>query len=126
MKNRKYYYWIFKYRKDTKSKEPFILYLQKIKKQIIESLEEEDIELFNDTLLLNKNFKFWDPINNEPEMNLFYWCVFSNRIEIAKLFWKIGKVYYYSKIYFKHHPYIKKVSNTKCTNSKQIAEFFGN
>ena len=30
--------------------------------------------------------------NNDVEMNLFYWCVLSNRIELSKLFWKMGKV----------------------------------
>jgi hypothetical protein len=28
----------------------------------------------------------------EPELNLFFWAVFSNRCEIAKIFWRLGKV----------------------------------
>jgi hypothetical protein len=71
------------------------LYLQHINKKIIDNLEEKDIESFNKILLLNMNFKFWDASNNEPELNLFYWCIFSNRLEIAKIFWKIGKVYFF-------------------------------
>lgn len=32
--------------------------------------------------------------NNEfdPEFNLFLWCVLTNRFEIAKIFWQLGKV----------------------------------
>ena len=29
---------------------------------------------------------------NEPELNLFLWAVVSNRVEIAKIFWRLGKV----------------------------------
>ena len=82
-----------------KSKEPFILYLKFIKNQIIShcnKVEEADIEVFNRDLSLSKIFKFWDSAN-DPEKNLFYWCVFSKRLEIAKLFWKMGKV---SVIYY--------------------------
>jgi hypothetical protein len=28
----------------------------------------------------------------EPELNLFLWAVLSNRIDIAKTFWRLGKV----------------------------------
>ncbi len=31
-----------------------------------------------------------------PEMNLFFWCILSNRLEIAKTFWRLGKVKIYS------------------------------
>ena len=27
-----------------------------------------------------------------PEHNLFFWAIVMNRIEIAKIFWKIGEV----------------------------------
>jgi hypothetical protein len=30
-----------------------------------------------------------------PEMNLFFWCILSNRLEIAKTFWRLGKVKVY-------------------------------
>ena len=29
---------------------------------------------------------------DNPEMYLFYWCILTNRLETAKIFWKIGKV----------------------------------
>ena len=62
-----------------------------VQKKKIDNLLERDIETFNQVLLLSLNFKFWDT-SNDPEMNLFYWCVLSKRLEIAKIFWKRGKV----------------------------------
>ena len=43
---------------------------------------------------LNKEFKFWDEkdLTTDPTRNLFYWAILSNRIEIAKIFWQLGKV----------------------------------
>jgi hypothetical protein len=35
------------------------------------------------------------------EQNLFIWCVLFNQIEIAKLFWSIGDVSYYSIKFYK-------------------------
>ena len=32
-----------------------------------------------------------EPVN-EPELNLFIWAVLKNRIGIAKIFWRLGKV----------------------------------
>jgi hypothetical protein len=31
-------------------------------------------------------------IAKNPEMYLFYWCILSKRIQLAKIFWKFGKV----------------------------------
>lgn len=33
-----------------------------------------------------------DKIINEPELNLFLWAIIAHRVEIAKLFWRLGKV----------------------------------
>jgi hypothetical protein len=85
------YYSFLKYQKAKKTTEPFILFLQNKRKKIITDLDEQDIQIFNNELLINKNFEFWSP-HNDPEMNLFFWCVFSKRFEIAKLLWKMGKV----------------------------------
>ena len=60
-------------------------------KKLSRELVPEDIRTFNEILLISNSFKFWDSIN-EPELNLFYWCVLSKRIEMAKLFWRFGKV----------------------------------
>jgi hypothetical protein len=90
------------HQKETKSTEPFILYLEMVQKQTIVNLEERDIQTFNQVLLLSLNFKFWSS-KNDPEMNLFYWCILSKRLEIAKIFWKMGKV---------KHSVIKKILNT--------------
>ena len=32
------------------------------------------------------------------EINLFVWAILLNRIEIAKIFWKIGKVWFFFKL----------------------------
>ena len=72
--------------------EPFILYIQTIQKEPVYILEEHHTIAKNLTFDIDSNFKFWDSINHEPEKNLFYWCILSNRIEIAKIFWKLGKV----------------------------------
>ena len=69
-----------------------LFYFYKTNKvKIIDELDEIDLQIFNKELLLSKNFKFWDS-NNDPDMNLFYWCIFSKRLEIAKLLWKQRKV----------------------------------
>lgn len=28
----------------------------------------------------------------DPEINLFFYCILTNRVEVAKTFWKIGRV----------------------------------
>ena len=73
-------------------------------------LKEDDINAFCKVLLLSPNFKFYD-VDNEPELNLFYWCVFSNRIEIAKIFWKMGKVIYNHMIF---HYLISRIKCATC------------
>ena len=55
-------------------------------------IDEEIIEnLITDkrNVMLNNDLSY---CNNDVEMNLFFWCILSNRIELAKLFWKMGKV----------------------------------
>lgn len=57
-------------------------------KEFLEMLFEKfdcDSFLSRDLLVLNHKVK-------EPEFNLFLWAVLSNRIEIAKIFWRLGKV----------------------------------
>ena len=92
-----------------KKNEPFLLYLRKTKKKtggitlidirnllgkilpnlkldfLLDPIEIKINENPNDPSLNNKIF-------NNPEVNLFFWCILSNRIEIAKIFWKLGKV----------------------------------
>jgi hypothetical protein len=34
-----------------------------------------------------------DEVIEDPEINLFFWALLFNRIETAKIFWKIGKVF---------------------------------
>lgn len=60
-------------------------------------VEYSDIKNF-----MRKIFNFFDddfiPTNNtveitDAEMNLFLWAILSNRIEIAKIFWRLGKVF---------------------------------
>jgi hypothetical protein len=43
---------------------------------------------------LNEEYKFWeiDEKSKDPIRNLFYWSVLFNRLEIAKIFWRLGKV----------------------------------
>ena len=38
------------------------------------------------------NFEEVEHIPSDPKMKLFYWCILSNRTEIAKIFWRLGKV----------------------------------
>ena len=80
--------------------------MQNKKKEIITELDEHDLQKFNQVLYLSEKFKFWGS-NNDPEMNLYFWCVFSNRLKIAKLFWKIGKVFISKKVFLKFKKLIK-------------------
>ena len=52
----------------------------------------------NFEFLLPKDFTQTDGSIDNPEMNIFYWCILTNRIEIAKTFWRLGKVKFYSFI----------------------------
>ena len=92
--------------KSRKYKEPFLLYLQK--QRIVENkIEMKQIKNLLKKILPSISFEFFTNeyqtkidlkdndlkyCNNDVEMNLFYWCVLSNRIELSKLFWKMGKV----------------------------------
>ena len=59
----------------------------------IKRIGEEEIEKLNKEVFLKDNsFEFCNLEDNDPETNLFYWCVFSNRFEIAEIFWVLGKV----------------------------------
>ena len=87
----------FKYKTNSlvNSKEPYLLYLPK---------EVQDKEKYNNhksivkklfkEIFIGIHFKFlYNPNDNYVnEMDLFYWCILSNRINIAKTFWRLGKV----------------------------------
>jgi hypothetical protein len=98
-----------------KNKDPFILFLQKKNKEIKyqdeqnnsqetnEKIQAEQIEMIKfvfEEILKGKNFTFltsnFDDCYTNPEMYLFYWCILSNRPEIAKAFWILGKVKYFN------------------------------
>jgi len=49
----------------------------------------EEIFKGQNFIFLTSNF---DDCKTIPEMILFYWCILSNRLEIAKTFWMLGKV----------------------------------
>ena len=73
-----------------KSKEPFIVYLEKTEKRD----PSKCLEILSKKMRLNEEFKFWeiDEKSKDPIINLFYWSVLFNRFEIAKIFWRLGKV----------------------------------
>jgi hypothetical protein len=81
----------------SKNKDPFLIFLQKRNKLITE-IKPDHIEFVFKEIFKGLSFSFLPEtftektnINN-PEMNLFFWCVLSNRLEIAKTFWRLGKV----------------------------------
>jgi hypothetical protein len=91
---------LFKSFTKFKNKDPFFLFLQKKNKEIntknpveqinmIKFVFEEIFKGKNLAFLANDLFK--DDLKN-PEIYLFYWCILSNRPEIAKAFWILGKV----------------------------------
>ena len=76
--------------------EPFLVYLKDYKSTNVGSIEFPKVIEF-----MKKHFDGFDQTilsttakNQvlEPEFNLFLWAVLSNRIEIANLFWRLGKV----------------------------------
>ncbi len=85
-------------------------------------------KFFQEKIFPGKNFKFlpnfeeeMKHIPSDPEIDLFYWCILSNRTEIAKIFWGLGKVKIRKYIdRFKTKFFSYKVSNTKCSNGFQI------
>ena len=66
------------------------MYFKKIGK-LKSKVTPKCLENINKVTSLIQDFKFWDE-NGDPERNLFYWSILSNRIEIAKIFWLLGKV----------------------------------
>ncbi len=76
------------------------MYLQKKYNRIKINIEIKNIRKLNKELFPGSTFNFLprdfrdpEPIR-DAEMNLFYWSVLSNRIEISKIFWRLGKVLY--------------------------------
>ena len=101
---------LLSYTDDDKEKsEPFYFYVKEsvnisdINKRIsfminkIEKLRTEIFPFVNFHILpenfkFEKFYKFANELIDEPEIFLFYWCILTNRIEIAKIFWRIGNV----------------------------------
>jgi hypothetical protein len=81
----------------SKNKDPFLIFLQKRNKLITEIIPDHIEFVFKEIFnglsfsFLPETFIEQTNINN-PEMNLFFWCILSNRLEIAKTFWRLGKV----------------------------------
>lgn len=91
----------FKLKNKGKYEEPLLIWLQKKYNQYKVIVNVKDIKKLNERLFSGADFYFLPfDFNNDnyndcvvdPEMNLFYWCLISNRIEIAKIFWRLGKV----------------------------------
>ena len=71
--------------------------MNNLSKEAINSIGVEHIEKFNKMAFPTIDFKFFqrnqkNEIEIIPEDALFYWCVLSKRIEISKIFWRLGKV----------------------------------
>ena len=83
------YYYLKKAIRNSKNDDKFhFLYKN------IEKLRKEIFPTVNFNILPTKK-PFDESMNEsiqEPEMFLFFWCILTNRIEIAKIFWKLGKV----------------------------------
>ena len=75
-----------------------MLYLQKKHNRIKINIDPKTIKKLNKEIFPAGLFKFLPPDFDKahsiinPEMNLFYWSVLTNRFEIAKIFWRLGKV----------------------------------
>ncbi len=88
-------YFCQKSQKKQNYDEPILMYLQKKNKKIQVKIEDYDL---NKILFADSSFNFLPnkfvkkECENDPEMDLFYWAVLTNRIEISKIFWRIGKV----------------------------------
>ena len=54
------------------------------------------IEMLNNEIFPSIHFNFLpqskEVLDFDPIMNIFYWCVLSNRPDIAVIFWRLGKV----------------------------------
>ena len=68
------------------------MYLQHKNQKIITTVTPDDTQNLIHEIFLGGIFKLWD-CENDPEKYLFYWFILSNRIEIAKTFWRLGSVY---------------------------------
>lgn len=66
----------------------------------VSNITVDDIKNFLNRLFPGANFyflpdRFYQSSEDkcDAELNLFLWAILSNRIEIAKIFWRLGKVY---------------------------------
>ena len=82
-----------------KSDDPDSLILKNSPIYMMDSrLYDKKVEFKEVEEFLQSRFRGFDPkflvddSKNEPEINLFVWALLLNRIELAKIFWKIGKV----------------------------------
>jgi len=77
--------------------EPFLIYLSKknlfdktnkqIEEKHFEHLFEANFDSFDTSRLFSSSTSLED-----NELRLFFWALLTNRIEIAKIFWRLGKV----------------------------------
>ena len=78
---------------------PFFLYLQNTEKNYIKTVEKKHIEKLIQEIFPTISLNLYPHDNSDTENNsellirhLFFLCILSNRLEMAKIFWKIGKV----------------------------------
>ena len=70
----------------------------KVKKNSLTDIKGKKIEFQLVEQFLRSRFRGFNPkffaedSEKEPEIHLFVWALLSNKIELAKIFWKIGKV----------------------------------
>ncbi len=68
-----------------------------IRKKYLNILQNDLFPFFKITLYPERLFHSngFSKINfiEDPEFYLFFWCILTNRLETAKLFWKLGKVF---------------------------------
>jgi hypothetical protein len=85
--------------KTIKKNEVFLRYLKQEKETEVSSIVGEDLDYLVEKVTTDLKFSLIPEydflIAKNPEMYLFFWCILSNRIQLAKIFWKIGKVILY-------------------------------
>jgi hypothetical protein len=90
------FFYYFKHDKAIKKSEPFLRYLNQEKKTPISSIEQKHLDYLIEKVIPDLKFSLIPEdelkIAENPEMYLFFWCILTNRIQLAKIFWKFGKV----------------------------------
>ncbi len=84
-----------------KNNEPFLVYSKKTGKYLSQ-VDNDSIKNFLKDQFYFLNFDLLPMYNNNEEEKtqdefkefyLFIWCILTNRLEIAKRFWSLGKVW---------------------------------